>query len=79
MTVRKLDTRLQQVTVPAQELMTRDKVTLRLTLTVEYAPSDPALATHAVADVRDALYLEVQLAARDHVAGVTLDELLEGR
>lgn len=78
-TVATLDTRLQQVTVPGQDLMTRDKVTLRLTLTVEYAAADVAQATHAVADVKDALYLEVQLAARDHVAGVTLDELLEGR
>ncbi len=74
-----LDTRLQQVTVPGQDLMTRDKVTLRLTLTIEYAPSDLATATHVVADLKDALYLEVQLAARDHVAAVTLDELLEGR
>ncbi len=74
-----LDTRLQQVTVPGQDLMTRDKVTLRLTLTIEYAPSDLPSTAHAVADVRDALYLEAQLAARDHVAGATLDELLEGR
>lgn len=74
-----LDTRLQQVTVPGQDLMTKDKVTLRLTLTLEYAPSDLPKVTHAVADLKDALYLEVQLAARDHVAAVTLDELLEGR
>ena len=59
--------------------MTRDKVTLRLTLSVEYAVEDAALATTRVANVRDALYLAVQLAARDFVAGVTLDELLEGR
>jgi regulator of protease activity HflC (stomatin/prohibitin superfamily) len=59
--------------------MTRDKVTLRLTLTIEYAPSDLPTVTHAVADLKDALYLEVQLAARDHVGAVTLDELLEGR
>lgn len=78
-TVVALDTRLQQVTVPAQDLMTRDKVTLRLTLTIEYAPTDLPTVTHAVADLRDALYLEVQLAARDHVGAVTLDELLEGR
>ena len=74
-----LDTRLQQVTVPGQDLMTRDKVTLRLTLTLEYAPTDLPTVTHAVAKLDDALYLEVQLAARDHVAAVTLDELLEGR
>ena len=77
--VQTLDMRAQQVALQGQELMTRDKVTLRLTLSIEYAPADPPAVVHAVADVRDALYLLVQLAARDYVAGVTLDELLEGR
>ncbi len=74
-----LDMRLQIVTIQGQELMTKDKVTLRLTLTVEYAAADAATSQHGVADLREALYLAVQLAARDHVAAVTLDELLEGR
>jgi hypothetical protein len=78
-TVQVLDTRVQQLKIEGQELMTRDKVTLRLTLTAEYAPSDAPTTVHAVADVKDALYLAVQLAAREFVAGVTLDELLEGR
>src|SRR3954463_6778640 len=59
--------------------MTRDKVTLRLTLTAEYAPADGPTTVHAVADVKDALYLAVQLAAREYIAGITLDELLEQR
>jgi regulator of protease activity HflC (stomatin/prohibitin superfamily) len=74
-----IDVRRQQVAIAGQELMTRDKVTLRLTLTVEYAVADPALAAHAVQDPRDAIYLLAQLAAREYVAGVTLDQLLEGR
>jgi regulator of protease activity HflC (stomatin/prohibitin superfamily) len=78
-TAQVLDTRVQQLKIEGQELMTRDKVTLRLTLTAEYAPADAATTVHAVADVKDALYLAVQLAAREFVAGVTLDELLEGR
>jgi len=78
-TVQVLDTRVQQLKIEGQELMTRDKVTLRLTLTVEYAPADAATTVHAVADVKEALYLAAQLAAREYVAGVTLDELLEGR
>jgi len=77
--VQVLDTRVQQLKIEGQELMTRDKVTLRLTLTAEYAPSDAPTTVHAVADVKDALYLAVQLAAREFVAGVTLDELLEAR
>ena len=78
-TVQVLDTRVQQLKIEGQELMTRDKVTLRLTLTAEYAPADAPTTVHAVADVKEALYLAVQLAAREFVAGVTLDELLEGR
>ncbi|MFT3925383.1 MAG: slipin family protein [Myxococcales bacterium] len=74
-----VDMRTQQASLAAQELMTRDKVTLRLTLTAEYAVEDPALAHQAVSDLRDHVYLQTQLAARDYVASVTLDELLEGR
>jgi len=77
--VQVLDTRLQQLKIEGQDLMTRDKVTLRLTLTAEYAPTDAPTTVHAVADVKDAIYLAVQLAAREFVAGVTLDELLEQR
>ena len=71
--------RVAQVAVAGQELMTRDKVTLRLSISVEYAIEDPAIATHTVTNVRDAVYLLVQLASREFVAGVTLDELLAGR
>lgn len=77
--VQVLDTRIQQLKIEGQELMTKDKVTLRLTLTAEYAPTDAPTTVHAVADVKEAIYLAVQLAAREFVAGVTLDELLEGR
>jgi regulator of protease activity HflC (stomatin/prohibitin superfamily) len=77
--VQTIDMRVTQATLAGQELMTRDKVTLRLSLTVEYAIEDPAIATHAVANIRDAIYLLVQLASRQFVSGVTLDELLAGR
>ncbi len=77
--VQLVDMRRVQLAIVGQELMTRDKVTLRLSMTVEYAVDDAALATHAVASVKDAVYALVQLAARDHLSGVTLDQLLEGR
>lgn len=77
--ISKVDLRRAEVAMTGQELMTRDKVTLRLTLTAEYAVEDPALAVSTVHNARDAVYLAVQLAARDYVAGVSLDEMLEGR
>jgi len=74
-----VDTRRQALVLAGQELMTKDKVTLRLTLTADYPVTDPAKAAQATVDVRDAVYTIVQLAARDYVAAVTLDQLLEGR
>ena len=74
-----VDMRSQQVTLTGQELMTRDKVTLRLTLTAEWRVDDATLVATKATDARDTLYLMIQLAARDYVAGVSLDELLEGR
>lgn len=78
-TIDKVDMRAAQITIAGQELMTRDKVTLRLTLTIEYAIADAELAANAVSNVRDAIYLVVQLASREFLSGVTLDELLGGR
>ncbi|MEZ4221305.1 MAG: slipin family protein [Polyangiaceae bacterium] len=77
--IQSIDMRSEQVAIVGQELMTRDKVTLRLSLTVEFAIADPARVVTSVANVKDAVYLLAQLAARQFVSGVTLDELLEGR
>ena len=77
--IKALDMRQKQVTITGQDLMTRDKVTLRLTLTAEYVPADAATLVHSVVDVDASIYLLIQLAARDYVAAVSLDELLEGR
>jgi regulator of protease activity HflC (stomatin/prohibitin superfamily) len=59
--IRSVDMRRQQVAMVGQELMTRDKVTLRLSLTIEYGTENPAVAAQMVADVRDSVYLSVQL------------------
>jgi regulator of protease activity HflC (stomatin/prohibitin superfamily) len=77
--VTNVDMRLQQVLLAPQELMTKDKVSLRVTLTVEYVVTDPVLATTSVAQPRDTIYLLAQMASREYVAAVTLDELLAGR
>lgn len=77
--VRTVDMRRVELPLTGQELMTRDKVTLRLSLSVEYAVEDPVLMSRKAVSPRDAVYLLTQLVARDYVSSVTLDELLEGR
>ncbi|MFL5365209.1 MAG: slipin family protein [Myxococcales bacterium] len=69
--------RLLQVT--GQEVMTKDRVSLRLNLAAAYRVADARrLATVARAP-DEVLYLAVQLSAREAVATRTLDELLAAR
>jgi len=73
--LRLIDMRRKQINVAGQELMTKDKVTLRLSLAVDFAPADPETAPHTIADPDGALYTLAQLALREHVATATLAEL----
>lgn len=77
--VTRVDLREQEVQILAQELMTRDKVTLRLNLVVKYRVTDPVKAVQTVTVLRDALYTEAQMSARHFVAELNLDQLLERR
>lgn len=73
------DMREQELQVAGQELVTADKVSLRLNLLLKYAIVDPIAAAQSVHDLHDALYAEVQIATRQGVAAVTVDGLLERR
>ncbi len=79
LTLAKIDRREQELQIAGQEVMTADKVTLRVNLLVHFAVVDPAACLATVTNVRDALYSVAQLAARQTIAGLTLDQLLERR
>ncbi|MGB7346074.1 MAG: slipin family protein [Pirellulaceae bacterium] len=78
-TVVELDTRETLVDIGGQELMTADRVTLRLNVNVVYRVVDPARTVAATTDVRQALYREVQLALRTSVGQRDLEALLGDR
>lgn len=77
--VRLLDQRAQALEVTAQELLTRDRVSVRITLTCFYRITDPAALTGATADHAAALHRLVQFAIRGSLASRTLDEALDAR
>jgi len=77
--VRRLDQRAQALEVTAQELLTRDRVSVRITLTCFYRITDPAALTGATADHAAALHRLVQFAIRGSLASRTLDEALDAR
>jgi regulator of protease activity HflC (stomatin/prohibitin superfamily) len=78
-TFARVDQREQELQIAGQEVMTADKVTLRVNLLVHFQVVDPARALSAASNVRDLLYSTAQLASRRMVAGQRLDQLLERR
>jgi regulator of protease activity HflC (stomatin/prohibitin superfamily) len=66
-----------QIDVSGQEIMTLDKVTLRMNALVTYVIKDARRAVSAASDVRQSLYREVQLALR--AVGRELDSFLTGK
>lgn len=77
--VKRLDLRPQLLEITAQEMLTRDRVALRVTLTAFRRIVDPERAVAATADVDAWLYRLVQFAIREAVAARTLDEVLAAK
>ncbi len=74
-----IDMREQIADVQGQEIMTADKVTLRLNLVVSWKITDPVAATTVVDNVSSAVYREAQLALRVAVGGRELERLLSDK
>jgi regulator of protease activity HflC (stomatin/prohibitin superfamily) len=74
-----VDLRLQAIEVAGQEILTRDKVALRVNLSAGYRVSDVRLAFAKQAKPVDYLYKELQFGLRAAVGTRTLDELLENK
>jgi regulator of protease activity HflC (stomatin/prohibitin superfamily) len=77
--VKRLDLRPQAIEITAQEMLTKDRIALRVTLTAFRRIVDPERAVGAVADVDAWLYRLVQFAIREAVAARTLDEVLAAK
>lgn len=71
-----IDLRVQSLEVSGQELLTRDKVSLRVNLAASIRVTDPVAARMKVAKFGDYVYRELQFGLRKVVAARTLDELL---
>ena len=72
-----VDMRKQQMDISGQELMTRDKVTLRLNFTTHYRIKDVVKVGVTIKDFEQQLYILAQMILREYVGSLTLDELLQ--
>lgn len=74
--VKQFDLRLQNMEVNGQEILTKDRVSLRINLSAMWQIADAERVKRELADAKDYLYRELQLALRAIVSTQTLDELL---
>ena len=74
--VKNVDTRQQQMEISGQELLTKDKATLRINFFVRYQVIDIIKALVNNKEFEKQLYIAMQLAIRAFVSSFTLDELL---
>jgi regulator of protease activity HflC (stomatin/prohibitin superfamily) len=77
--ISRVDTRPTPLEVTAQEILTKDRVGIRVTLTAFTRVADPEKAALAAGDVAGTVYRLVQFAIREAVATRTLDEILAAR
>ena len=75
-TWKSVDLREQTLDVSGQEIMTADKVSVRMNLLITYQVTDGERALTEVDDYQQVLYRESQLALRAAVGGRELDQLL---
>lgn len=74
-----VDLRLQAMEVSGQEILTRDKVALRLNLSATWRVTDVLAAFTQLQKPAEHLYRELQLGLRAAVGTRSLDELLENK
>ncbi len=75
--IAKADMRQLQLEISGQEILTKDKASLRLNFFVQYHITDIKTALFENKDYEKHLYVLLQLALREYVGGFTFDELLE--
>ncbi|MBI2930960.1 MAG: slipin family protein [Planctomycetes bacterium] len=75
--IEKVDLRIRTLVLQGQEMMTLDKVTIRLTVLAKMKVADPVAAVTKVENYVSQLYGDVQLALRDYVGALELESLLK--
>lgn len=75
--IQAIDIRKTLLTLPGQEVLTKDNVNIKITMVGFYEISDPVKARHESANYITEFYNIVQIMLRDLVGTVTIDELLD--
>ena len=74
-----VDTRLTQMDVTGQEMLTADKVSLRINFVCNYRVTDYVKSLTEIDDFEEQMHVAAQLALREYVGKYKLDEILDNK
>lgn len=74
-----VDTRLTQMNVTGQEMLTADKVSLRINFVCNYRVTDHVRILTEIDNFEEQMHVAAQLALREYVGKYKLDEILENK
>lgn len=74
--IQTVDTRIQSMPIAGQEILTKDKVGIRVNFSVQYQVLNVYQALNEVKDYATQLYTKIQLLLREYIGHMTLDQLL---
>lgn len=77
--VKLADTRLLQMEITGQEMLTQDKVTLRINFVCRYRIADTVRIFTEIDDYEEQMHVTLQLALREVIGQYRLDEILENK
>jgi regulator of protease activity HflC (stomatin/prohibitin superfamily) len=75
-TVEKVDLRQQQMDMTGQEIMTQDKISMRLNFVCQYKVIEP-LKVVQIKSFEEQIYILLQLILREYIGTMKLDDLLQ--
>ena len=71
--------RVQQLDINGQEILTKDRVGVRVNFTANWKITDYRKISETYPNITQSLYTAAQLALRDYLGGKTMDEMLADR
>jgi regulator of protease activity HflC (stomatin/prohibitin superfamily) len=74
-----VDVRPEFISIPGQDVLSSDGVTLKASIAAEFEVIDPNVAINKTANYRSALYLTIQMALREIVGKEKIDDLMQSR
>lgn len=74
-----VDTRLTQMDITGQEILTQDKIPLRINFVCNYRVTDCVKLLTEIDDFAEQMHVTAQLALREYVGKYKLDEILESK